>query len=98
MDIFQRISEIALNLAPDYPDIKNRCAMEQLWAVEQGFIGANQANSDMHKTMDALRQRLGMSVGELVDLHREINGLSNHRSDYGGVHLHHVPESVSGAK
>jgi chromosome condensin MukBEF ATPase and DNA-binding subunit MukB len=41
--LFQRIADIARTVAPDYPNVGNSTAWEQLWAIEQAYLGTRAA-------------------------------------------------------
>ena len=66
--IIKRIGQIALRVAPDYPDVGVCEPLEQLWAIEASYLGTAQANGAMHKLLDRIRSKFGMSVHEMIEL------------------------------
>ena len=68
MILADRIAEMAKAIAPKYPDIDKCDLFEQLYAIESSYLGTKDANQDLHKLIAVLRERLGMSVGEMIDL------------------------------
>lgn len=66
-DVNARIKEIALKVAPDYPNIQEVDSFEQLWAIESAYEGCSLANDDCHKLIESLRLKLGWSKEELSD-------------------------------
>lgn len=74
MDINDRIKEVALVVSPEYPGIETAEPFEQLWAIEQGYLGTNSANKDCHKLIDHMRQQLGWTKEQTVDEWLKIKG------------------------
>lgn len=64
----EAIKEKAVKIAPDYPNIATCEPWEHLWAIESSYEGTSLANDDCHEFIDMLRQRLGMTKEEAVDL------------------------------
>ena len=64
----QRINEIALKYCADYPDIKNKTAYEQLYAIESTLSGTMQANEDCHKMILLLGKKLNMTPDNIYNL------------------------------
>jgi len=58
MKLEERIKEIALNVAPDYPDIEKCDSIEQCWAIEQTFQGILAANQDCHDEIRNLKEQI----------------------------------------
>ena len=72
MLISDRITELAVAVASDYPDITNISSFEQLYAIETTFKGHNLALRDWRLIADNMRQQLGMSKTEFVDFGSKI--------------------------
>lgn len=62
-----RIDEVALELASDYPEIRYAKPLEQFWAIEQGYRGTLAANKDLHLLIDMLREKLGWTKLQVVE-------------------------------
>lgn len=64
----EAIKEKAVKIAPDYPNVANCEPWEHLWAIDSSYEGTSLANDDCHELIDILRQKLGMTKEEVVDL------------------------------
>uniref|UniRef100_A0A6M3LQU1 Uncharacterized protein n=1 Tax=viral metagenome TaxID=1070528 RepID=A0A6M3LQU1_9ZZZZ len=69
--LLDRIHEVALKVAHDYPNIQKCDVLEQISAIESSYEGTNQANKDLHKLIKILREKLGMSVVDMIKLWEE---------------------------
>lgn len=69
---FEHLKEKAVALAPDYPNVSNVNHWEHLWALTSSLEGTDGANQDCHKIIDKLRERLGMSKMDVVELWDEL--------------------------
>ena len=67
----ERIKEIALDIAPDYPRIADAEPWEHLYAIESAYKGTDLANGDLHKLVDRLREKLGWTALEVVEFWEE---------------------------
>lgn len=65
--IEQRIGEIAGKLCKDYPNISTVPAYEQLWAIEQGFLGCQAANDDWHNLVSLLKVKYNIPQEEITE-------------------------------
>jgi hypothetical protein len=63
-----RLSEITQELCADYPNIATVEPWEQLYALEQSHRGVSAACDDLHKVIETLRVRCGLTKEEVVDL------------------------------
>jgi len=73
----ERIKEIAMEIAPDYPDIEKVEPWEQLCAIKSSYDGTDMANKDLHQLIGLLRQELDWSPEQLLafwDEHKPIEG------------------------
>lgn len=68
----RQISEIACSIAKDYYNIESCSATEQLYAVEQSYKGLRLVLEDWKQLTQILREKLGMSAEEVVELWKEI--------------------------
>lgn len=73
--------ELCKKYAFDYPGIDGTpeeevtiSAWELRWALEAVIEGTNSANTGLHKIISCLIERLGMTIDELMELDREVNG------------------------
>lgn len=55
--IENRVTEIANNECPDYPNIKGQDIFGELWAIEQTIAGVLLANKDLHAIIEKLNSR-----------------------------------------
>jgi len=69
--LLDRIHEVALKVAHDYPSIEKCDALEQISAIESCYDGTHAANEDLHKLIKILRKKLGMSVVDMIKLWEE---------------------------
>jgi len=67
-NIHEIIAEMAKEIAPDYPNIDKAPSWEQLYAIEGSYKGTNQANEDLHNLIEILRNKLGMTKEEILEL------------------------------
>jgi hypothetical protein len=75
-----RIEEIALKIAPDYPNIQNCDSWEKLYAIESSCLGTNAAN-DLHLLIIAMQSKLGWTTEELLRFGLDIQiGIQNNRA------------------
>ena len=63
-----RINEIAVKYAPDYPNIEKVANIEKLWAIEQTLDGKTMALEDLHKIIDMLLDKFGMTHVQALEL------------------------------
>ena len=68
-----RIREIAMKIAPDFPDIEKCDVFQQLWAIEQSYEGSELALRDWEDLTKELAKRLGLTHQELAKISRELN-------------------------
>ena len=66
--IKDKVEELSLKVSPDYPNIEKCDLVERLWAIETTFDGIELANQDLHKFIDILRDKLGYSNDDLMNL------------------------------
>ena len=71
-EIVDRIQEIALKIAPDYPGVTTCDTWEQLYAIESSYEGEVLANEDCHKMIRYLKNRLVMSDEEYLSVAEEL--------------------------
>lgn len=64
-ELANRIKEIALDVAPDYPNVADVAAREHLWAIHEGYKGTKAACGDLHEQIAALQQQLADSQTRL---------------------------------
>jgi len=57
------IREAAEQIAPDYPNVSKCDSWEQLYAIKASYKGTCDANEDLHRLVNILREKLGMSNG-----------------------------------
>lgn len=62
----------AIKICPHYLLIQTCDWREDLWAIESSYEGTCLANDDLHKLVDHLRIKLGMSKEALVELSQEL--------------------------
>ena len=53
-ELIERLNEVAKLIAPDYPNIENSATLEQLYAIEVGYLQLREA---LH---DAIRRPMGV--------------------------------------
>lgn len=68
MTIEQRINELAKKIVPDYPNIENKDAFEQLWAIEQSFEGTELALKDWSNLVDELAIRFSFDKSTILEI------------------------------
>ncbi len=66
--IKNRIHEISNELCKDYPGVENLSPEEGLWAIEQTFKGAEMANEDLHKIIQALKKEYQIPDEKLFEI------------------------------
>ena len=71
-NLFQRIEEIAVKLCPDYPDVKTISSYEQLWAIEQGYLGTRSACEDWHDLVKILQENYKIPEKEIVEISKNL--------------------------
>lgn len=82
--LWAAIKEKAVKIAPDYPNVANCDPWEHLWAIDSSYEGTSLANDDCHELIDILRQKLGMTKEEVVDLwvkHRNEKEIARRRKE-----------------
>lgn len=62
------IRNLAIDIAPDYPEIKEVDFMEHVYAIRTTYEGTSLALADAHKVIDHLRIELDMSEQDVYDL------------------------------
>ena len=67
MNILDKIKKMAMDIAPDYPNVSTAEPWEQLWAIRSSYEGCSLANGDCHKLINKLREKLGWTEKELID-------------------------------
>jgi len=68
-----RIKRIALNVAPDYPNIETIPTWEQLYAIEEGYLGTKAACDDLHTIISKLRDRYDIPLSVIFEIDKEID-------------------------
>jgi len=63
----ERIREIALDIAPDYPRIGDVEPWEHLYAIESSYTGTDAANGDLYKLITMMQEKLGWTSLEVVE-------------------------------
>ena len=71
--VAEKVGEVAVKVAEDYPGVAEAEPMEQLYAIEASYEGCDAANKGLHKIIEVLRLRLELSVEDVVAIHEEIN-------------------------
>lgn len=64
----EAINRIALEHCESYPNVKDCDAYEQLWAITSTLEGTDLANKDLHFHLTRLREHMGLTALELVEL------------------------------
>jgi len=67
MNLEERIKELALEIAPDYPGIDKCDAWEQLYAIHASYQGASLACDDLHDLIGHMQEQLGWSNERLME-------------------------------
>ena len=62
------VHDIAVEHCEGYPDIENCDTREQLWAITSTLEGTDLANKDLHFHLTRLREHMGLTALELVEL------------------------------
>lgn len=62
----KRIKQIAMDLCADYPNIETQDEYGDLWAIEQGFLGTNEACKELHEYIGELTNNL-TEAAELLE-------------------------------
>lgn len=70
MNIIERLSKMAQEIASDYPCIESCEPWEQLYAIQSTYEGTVKANEDLHRIIYELCQRFGISPKELIEAPR----------------------------
>lgn len=65
--VYSRINEMAIKIAPDYPNIASCSQWEQLYAIETSYEGSQLAIADLHASIAKLGEKFGMTKEELTD-------------------------------
>jgi len=63
-----RIKHLAIEIAPDYPNIKTCDVYEHLWAIQSTCQGTQQANEDWQAFGQQVRIRYGLDNKTLEEL------------------------------
>lgn len=63
----KKLEEVTNELCSDYPGIEKAEPWERLYALEQSYRGVSLACEDLHKIIDRLRIRCGISVDEMIE-------------------------------
>ena len=76
-NILDSLHEVAKKIAPGYPGMmenepgKTLGQHEQLYAIDCAYQGIKQANDDLHKLIELLRNRLGWSTERVIEFWEE---------------------------
>jgi len=70
--VYSRINEMAIKIAPDYPNITSCSQWEQLYAIETSYEGSQLAIGDLHASIEKLGEKCGMTKEELADFLMQI--------------------------
>lgn len=70
--IEERIGEIAGKLCKDYPNISTVPPYEQLWAIEQGFLGCRAANNDWHNLVGVLKEKYSIPQEVITEIWKNL--------------------------
>lgn len=71
-EFFKLLHEKAIEIAPDYPNIKSDLGpFELLWAITSSCEGCRLANEDLHDFIEFLRLRLGWTLQDTIKNFKE---------------------------
>ena len=64
----ERIKEVSLIVAPNYPFGDDPTNFERLYAIESSYQGTDDALAGAHRVIQNMKFKLGMSDSELTEL------------------------------
>lgn len=67
-----RITEIALDVAPEYPNIEDVDSIEQLYAIKSTIDGLELALKDCHTLIEEISERENLSKTEILQIWEEL--------------------------
>lgn len=70
-----KIRKIALEVAPDYPQIETCDEFECLYAIHSSYQGTHAANEDLHLILKVLMKRYNIEIKELLDISDKVREL-----------------------
>lgn len=65
----ERLKEVAVKYACDYPDINIADFYETMYAIESALEGLTGANNDLHDMIDSLCKHFGISPIEALNIY-----------------------------
>lgn len=66
INLKNRVKEIAVKIAPDYPNVEMTTTWDQLYAIETAYEGISLANDDMHYILKTLMERYNIEEEEVL--------------------------------
>jgi hypothetical protein len=65
----ERLKEVAIKYACDYPDINIADFYETVYAIECALEGITEANNDLHDMINVLCKHFGISLLEALEIY-----------------------------